>query len=169
MIIVEDGTLVTNSNSYLTVAEADAYHTLYGNLDWAGDDSIKEQALILATQSIDSLYYEKFLSCQISIDQSLEFPRFLAGITNELIPTCLKHATAEVALMQLNGVDIFPTPNTDNNLKSKTIEISGGPKKALEWVKTPQSESYVGFNKIDLLLKRVLKKSDSNTPLNLSL
>lgn len=43
-------------DSFVSVAEADAYHAAMGNAGWTGDDAAKESALRRATQYIDARY-----------------------------------------------------------------------------------------------------------------
>ena len=186
LIILETGAKVPYANCYISVAEADTYHTTYGNTDWtdlpasAENTTLKEQALIQATQSIELLYGQKYLSFPQTIYQpgttldqyTLLFPRFLL-IINRIqlvqaltIPYQLRRAVAEVALMKIQGADIFPLPNTDNWLTSKDLSISGGPSKKVQWSKNPFTEMHAGFNKIELLLKPLLRRTES--PLSMS-
>ena len=160
-VIVEDGTQVANANSYLSVADADTYHTLYGHDDWAGTDADKGTALINATQSIELLYGQRYLSAPENSSQSLLFPRFtfvvnhIQLINTGTIPTQLKNAVAEVALMYLNGSDVFPTPNIAQALRSRTTTV-GQISKSETYMGIPPVESFSGFNKIDLLLAPIL-------------
>ncbi|MEK7454733.1 MAG: DnaT-like ssDNA-binding protein [Pseudomonadota bacterium] len=56
-IIVEDGTGIAGSNSYASVAEADAFHALRLNADWAAaTDPQKVSALVRSTDYIRSAY-----------------------------------------------------------------------------------------------------------------
>ena len=176
-MIVEDGSVVPNCNSYVTVAWADDYHTTYGNTDWTSitDTTQKELALINATQSIELLYGQRYLSLPLAHFplQNLLFPRFLMVInriqviSSNSIPIQLKRAVAEVALKFINSEDIFPLPNTDNFLKSKDLEISGGPKKSVTWAKLPYTEELPGFNKIELILKPLLRQKNSSMIMSL--
>lgn len=43
MLIVEDGTGIANADSYVSVAEADAYHVAFGNDLWAAIDPTKKK------------------------------------------------------------------------------------------------------------------------------
>ena len=50
------------------MADADAYHTAYGNTGWTGTEAAKEIALRRATQYIDSRY--RFRGVRKDSDQS---------------------------------------------------------------------------------------------------
>lgn len=97
-----------DANSYLTVAEADAYfETRLQATRWTSivDDVVKETALIMATRVIDSRIC--FTGVAATGTQALAWPR--AGMFNrngfaigeDVVPQALKDATAELAYMLL--------------------------------------------------------------------
>ena len=162
---METGIGIANANSYVSRVDADSYHSLYNNTDWTGLDADKEQALILATRALDLLYGPRFLSFKrITNVSPLLFPRMFFydnnqhWVTETTIPQCIKDAVCEIALMHMNGVDIFPLPNTDSNIKSNKIEI--GPIKISNDYSSNQgvTETFSSFRKIDLILWTVLKQ-----------
>lgn len=164
-IIVETGANIANSNSYVSVSDADAYHLLFNQTDWSGLDTDKENALINATLSIELLYGQQYLSLPQFSTQSLLFPRFTFVINRRqiiqsgTIPTQLKRAVCEVALMYLNGLDVYPIPNNANAIKSNSVKI-GELDIANTYGKFPKAERFAGFNKIDILLAPLLRKTD---------
>lgn len=99
-IIVEDGTGLPDSNSYASVAEADAYFTDRLNETWANSSTeSKEVALIGATDYID-MRFAFLLKGNIVVDtQMLQFPRDAF----ELIPINLKKATFEYAVRAISN------------------------------------------------------------------
>lgn len=117
----------TDSNSYLSVASADAYFANSLNADaWTGDDvsdETKEKALVSATRLIDATL--TFKGTRTATTQALSFPR--VGIyrrdeayfyNEDELPRELTHGTAETALALLEGdVSPFADPE-DLNLKS---------------------------------------------------
>ena len=172
MLIVENGTGIADANSYITLEEANAYHILYNNLDWAGSDEELEQALILGTRSVDLLYGPKFMSYKRLSISPLLFPRYsfydnnFQLIDQTTIPKCLKYAVCQLALMQLLGEDILPVQSADSNIKLGRIKI-GEIEIENEYQSNKKiSETFPGFNQIDLLLQPILKKkSRSSTSL----
>lgn len=72
-LIVEDGTGRSDAEAYVSVADADAYHTAMGNTAWTGDAATKEAALRRATQYIDTQY--TFKSSPLATGQRLAWPR----------------------------------------------------------------------------------------------
>ena len=162
--IVEDGTGIANANSYISVTDADAYHALFDNTDWSGETADKEQALILATKSLDLLYGPRFLSYKRHTNNVLQFPRYvfydnnMQVVDTYTIPFCVKDAVCEIALLVQQGVDIYPLPNLNNNVKLERTKI-GDLEIEKQYTGTMgNTESFASFRKIDLQLWPVLKK-----------
>lgn len=167
MLIQETGQGVTNSNSYISVDDADIYHSLYNNLDWVGEDADKETALILASKSINLLYGPKFLSFK-RLYGNLLFPRYVFYDNNQelimdtTIPQCLKDAVCEVALMYINGTDIFPSTNTEGQLTANKIKIGEIEIEKQYSGKQGNVPNYSDFNMIDMILYPILKQKSTN-------
>ena len=164
--IVEDGTKVAGANSYVPVAYADAYFSQYSNAIWTGLlTSDKQAALITATQSVDLLYGQRYKSMPASSTQSLLWPRFVVIINriqivqSGTIPAQLMNAVSEVALMANQGINVFPVPNTDAQLKQQRNQVGTLVQDSV-WGHTPKVEKFAGFNKIDLILYPLLNESD---------
>jgi hypothetical protein len=98
-----------SANSYITVADADAYFTGRGSPSaWTSlTTAQKEGALIYATEWLDSNY--SWYSTICTTTQALGFPRN-SGFDSEgrtimgcgVIPTKIKNATCEMALQHIN-------------------------------------------------------------------
>lgn len=112
---VEDGTGVADANAYITVAWANAYHADRGNTAWTGADALKEQAIVRATDYIETRWTGQFRGTPEFLDplQPLQWPRLNAydanGIAYEGIPDLLMRATAEYALRALSAA-LMPDP-----------------------------------------------------------
>lgn len=90
--------LVIGRDSYLSVADADAYHTALGHQAWAAaSEEEKERALRAASQYIDSRY--RFKNQVLVANQPLEWPRL--GFPWPM--RRVLDATAELALRALSG------------------------------------------------------------------
>lgn len=72
-LIVEDGTGKADAESYVSVAECDAFHVKNGGIAWDDVDD-KEAALREATRYLDSAYVWKSSPVRPYL-QALEFPR----------------------------------------------------------------------------------------------
>ena len=102
-LVVENGSGLTNSNTYISNADADTYFGshLYAT-DWTGaTEGNQDIALAMATRLLDDHFdYNGKATKQ---DQALSWPRFdihdKAGyfIPSTTIPTPVKNATAEFA------------------------------------------------------------------------
>lgn len=122
-ITVEDGTNVTDANSYATVAEVDAYFEMRDNSSWTGSLREKEAAIIKATDYIDSKYRTRWLGTMYSSTQALMWPRSSVYIEGTLweestIPTQLIFAVCEAALRALSN-DL--ADDLTAGIKTKTI------------------------------------------------
>lgn len=124
--------LVKDTNSYCTVAEADAYFV--GRLDvaaWtAASPEQKEQALITATSILDSLSWQGTV---ISTNQSLMFPRIGyysdpsqgVGVDMAIVPRRVVQATLELAYHLLNNDGLLDDTGGAGNLTIGNISLSG--------------------------------------------
>lgn len=114
----EDGTGLSNSNAYIDVAYADAYHADRGRSDWSGASTgDKQTAIVRATDYIDRRFGKMFRGTRQSKSQALEWPRldaldndeFLLNEVDE-VPRQLQKACAEYALIALRIGELSPRP-----------------------------------------------------------
>ena len=100
-------------DSYVTVAEADAYNAIRPSAQtWAAlSDSEKEQRLVAASDYLDSQYI--FTGKKTDPNQPREFPR--NGATE--IPTAIKKAVFELALQD------SLTSNASAEVKKEKVDV----------------------------------------------
>lgn len=105
LIVAEDGTGLTDANSYVALTWVDSYFAGRGNIEWvSATDNDKLVALIKATDYLDVVY--NFVGTKASSTQALEWPR--AGAEDKYgeplvgIPVILKKAAAELSLRALS-------------------------------------------------------------------
>lgn len=117
-IIVEDGTIVSGANSYISVADLDTYVGDRGVTLTAATDAAKGQLIIRSMDYLESLLY---IGIKTTITQGLQFPRtnmivdyFL--LAADEIPQLLIDAQAEVIV----AIDRDESPLKD--LERKTIK-----------------------------------------------
>ncbi len=109
-IIIEDGTIVANANSFITVAEWETYLALYGKAA-TGSETDKETALIKSQRAISTRY--NFDGTLVEQMQSTCLPRNwsrpIKGFTiaNDVVPQDFKDAQAELAFDIQEGADPF--------------------------------------------------------------
>lgn len=118
-LIVEDGTGLTASESYVSVAGATTYHSNFGNDAWTNlDPTTQEIYLRKATRDLDLIFGRSYLSTSLTKTQVLLWPRtsFVNsdGFTVTGIPAQLANATAELALLNATVDVVGPTDGTGN-------------------------------------------------------
>jgi hypothetical protein len=109
--------LVLNTNSYVTIADADTYfETRIDSSEWENaDDETKEQALVTATQLIDERHW---IGAAVSSSQALAWPRKNAiyydprmgqqiTVANNEVPSQVKIAVYEQALHLVQNEDLI--------------------------------------------------------------
>ena len=123
--------LTKGTNSYCTLAEADAYllDRLYSDAWVTANDSVKEQALVTATRVLDNL---NWIGTAISESQSLAFPRSgeyfdprvggLVTLTGSVPDRVLK-ATYELANHLVLNDGILDDTGKLRSLKVDTISL----------------------------------------------
>ncbi|HWH74773.1 MAG TPA: DnaT-like ssDNA-binding protein, partial [Methylibium sp.] len=73
---VEDGTAKSDAESYVSVAEASAYHSLRGNTLWATmSEGEMEAALRRATDYLVQTYRDQWAGYRATTTQALDWPR----------------------------------------------------------------------------------------------
>ena len=128
ILIVEDGSIVADANSYIAYDYALAYHSLRGNSAWAAaSDADQQYAIIRATQAVDSIYKGKWKGTPTEYGtQELEWPR--SGVTvgstsidDDVIPVAIKKAVCEAALRELASPGSM-TPDLDRGGEIKRVK-----------------------------------------------
>jgi hypothetical protein len=145
-IVVEDGTGLSNSESYCTVAFADNYHADRGNDAWENVDN-KEAALRRATDYIEQVYGQNFIGSRVNGTQALSWPRnsvYCNGyvVASNSIPNPLINATAELAYKAAQG---NLSPDLTQGIKREKIG-------AIEVEYDNYSVQYTRFRSVDNLL-----------------
>jgi len=147
--VAEDGTGKSDANSFISLADADAYHAdrrSASNWD-ALEDEDKQPLLIEATTWINSLNFEN--GCPISDTQALFFPAYGAYdrngfmIDSDVVPQQVKDATAELACRIRSTEVEADQERQKNRVKMGPMEVEYDP--------------YVSLNKQYPFVLRILK------------
>ena len=126
---------VLNTNSYVTVDEADSYfETRIDSANWtAADDEIKESALVTATDLVDD---NAWIGSAVSSSQALAWPRNNATyydtrmgtsitIGSTIVPDQVKEAVYEQALHLVDNEDLLQgKTQTFESISVGSISIS---------------------------------------------
>jgi hypothetical protein len=160
-LVVEDGTGRTDAESYASVAEADTYCVSMGLTTWAATlTADKEVALRKATQYIDGRY--RFVGLRYSQAQALEWPRQNAidrdgyFVNADVVPTALKHTTAELAVRALTET---LDPDRLNMGESQGDRVKVGPIEVSNI--SSVSNAYKTYNLVDKLLAKLVRMRGS--------
>tara|TARA_R100001143_G_scaffold62940_1_gene67674 strand:+ start:6903 stop:7415 length:513 start_codon:yes stop_codon:yes gene_type:complete len=129
-LVVEDGTGLTNAESYASVSEADTYFTARSNpAAWSGlTDDDKERHLRLATQYLDLHYGGRWKGQRRLEEQALDWPRYDAedrdgyDIDFDVVPVRLKHATIEAALRSVSD-GLMPDLADPGAVKNSRVKV----------------------------------------------
>jgi hypothetical protein len=124
--------LVVGTDSYVTLAEANAYWAARDNSTWSSaSDSAKEKALREAAQYIDGEY--TFIGYMYDLSQSMAWPRAGVYVTSgnfagrnidaTTIPTQVKSAACELALEALSARLDPTTTDVIRKVKVDIIEV----------------------------------------------
>jgi hypothetical protein len=109
-LTIENGTGLSTATAYISVDDADTYHSDRGNDAWAAATfADKERAIVRGTDFIDTRY--RFRGTRLYETQALSWPRVDAydddGFLLDGLPAEVEKATAEAALRALSG-DLDP-------------------------------------------------------------
>ena len=171
-----------SANSYITLAEADAYvEAMIGSTDvvkWSDlNDDLRNRALTAATQRLDR---ERFLGAKATDTQALQWPRegvrkpdtyiqsFSHGFpfrltedyyTNTEIPDQVKRAQVELAVYLHNNVDGISLSGLEDfkSVKVGSIEV------------TPDKSGAVGADRVPPMFERYLTGLRISGPGNIAI
>jgi len=170
-LTVEDGSVIPGAESYVSVADTEAYHLARGNSTWGLlSDGQAEEALRRATDYMIQMYRSRWKGYRKSGVQALDWPRswvylepFTHGIVgtypylvaDTIVPVEVKNACAELALKAAAGE---LAPDLERGVQSETI----GP------ISTTYDKSdvqYTRYRAIDAMLRPYLEGSSMNVQL----
>ncbi len=122
-LIVEDGSIVANANSYADLDYIKAYALARG-ATLSIDDAVIEQQVAIAMDYIEGKRNE-YQGIKVDSTQSLQFPRdylIIDGFDfdSTSIPKELKNALSQLIIEQTNGIDILPTSD-EPAIKKETV------------------------------------------------
>ena len=128
--VVETGAGLSTATSYVSVAEALAYHADRGNTAWAaGSTAATQVALMRATQAVDAKGLRRFVGTKLLETQALAWPREDGidaegyELASDAVPIAVKNATCEGALMELASAGVLqPTLDRGGMVTRERVE-----------------------------------------------
>lgn len=158
-LIVEDGTVVDNAESYLSVADADIIiDERGGNSKWdALTTAQKEVQLRLSTEYLDSNF--TFVGEMVECTQPLSWPRNgLDRYASDEIPDDVKKALAVLSYQSIDN-PLYTVETADNGaIKSEMSKLDVLETK-VEYFSGGSGVTKTVFNEVKNILRRVLKGS----------
>ena len=128
-LVVENGSGLSNAESYVFVVDCDAYHVAHGNTPTGITVTDKEIALRLATQYLEARYVGQWIGTRINSTMSLSWPRFNAEdpdgywIESNIIPQRLKDATCELALRKIQGDTLVADISEPGTVSAESVTV----------------------------------------------
>lgn len=121
---VEDGSLVTNADSYISLEAARTYAASRG-VSLSSGDATAETQLRKAFDFVES-YRDRFKGSKVSSSQMTQWPRVGVYIDNEYIdsvtiPNELKYAQVQIAAAIESGLDVNPTSDGTSFVKREKV------------------------------------------------
>jgi len=156
-LIVEDGTIVANANSYNSLVTIKAYAALRSRVLPDDDDVVTGYAI----RAMDylSTFGEQYKGLRSSALQFLDWPR--SGVTidtveidSDFMPFNLLSAQNQLVIEQANGVELLPTYIRDRAVKRKKI----GPLET-EWFDNSAVGILPTLTLVDLMLTSLLNQT----------
>lgn len=110
-LVIEDGSIVSGANSFITVAELRTFANQRG-VELPTEDGDLEPIIVQAADYINS-YEPKFKGARVNYDQPMAWPRsgvkvYGAEVAETVIPAQLKASQAQASILVVNGVDLMP-------------------------------------------------------------
>lgn len=170
--VVEDGTGLTNSTSYISVTEAD--NLVIPDETWLTYTTTqRETYLMAATQYFDLRYCGKVKGSELVEGQALLFPRESVFIRNcdveeDPVPTILKSAIAELARVYGERGNLFNTTVSQGTANGEIIKTKDtlGPLSEeriyAQGTGLSQNVNYPAFPKADSMIAQLLLSNFAN-------
>lgn len=168
-LVVEDGTGLSNAEAYISVADADTYHTSFtGSTTWSGaSEGEKEIALRQGAQNLDSTYRLRWKGSKVAYDQALCWPRYDVEdedgvlLDSDEVPPAVVQANAEMGLRALEQSGILSPDIVGEAGNVKRLKQKLGPmEEETEYVSgasVANTGKVLFFQKVYGLVKHLLK------------
>lgn len=171
-LIVEDGTAKTDAESFISVADADTYHSNRGNASWAAlTTAQKEESLRKGTDYMEQVYRERWNGLRKTASQALSWPRewveredyyAVDSVIPDSIYGTFYYPSDEVPTEVKNACAILALKAYSNELSPDIDRLTQREKLGpLEVEYASYSKPYKQFRAVDNMLSVLLKNSGS--------
>lgn len=171
IITVEDGSIVTDANSYLSIDDMESYWDNWGYDYSTLTDAQINLLLYSSAETLDTMYYEDWPGERADDEQTMEWPRSFAYykdgevIDSDEIPIEVKRAQAKICYLINAGYDLQPILGTEGTLKGKREKVDVI---EAEYSYDTNSSAYTNhYTSLSLLLVRLIGHTGRYGKLNL--
>lgn len=127
-LTVEDGTVVSGADTYISLEAADLYHVNRGNTDWSGTDAERARAMRRGLQFIEGRFLGRLKGTKSTSGQAPQWPR--DNMTDEdgnevgadTIPQRVKDAQCEAARLVPYTQEVT-IPSAIKSLKAGSVAV----------------------------------------------
>ena len=161
-LTVENGSGLPNADSYLSVADADAYHAAQGGTGWTGTTDQKESALRQATEYLDNRYGLRWNGRRINETMALDWPRTGVvdrdgwTVSDSAVPSGVERATAYVALKVREGTELVPDVLPGTNATAESVQVGAI---RIETSYAGLNATAPSFPTVDMLLRDLIQSA----------
>ena len=157
-LIVETGSGSTTADAYISVSDSDTYHTEHSDsTDWSGaTTAVKENAIRVATQYLDSKYKYSWKGRRSNQTQRLSWPRFDVQdedgfvVPSDDLPRGLEDACAEAALLHITEANGLIPVESEPGVEREMVKV--GPIES-DITFSGTRSGLPKFNAVDFLLR----------------
>ena len=154
-LIVEDGTGLATAESYISVADANAYFLARGNTTWGAlSDAQCEEALRKATDFMLQRYRSLWQGYRLGSTQALDWPRVDVEVDGFGVPSDEVHVLVERACAELayrsTVADLLPDTSSGGQVTREKVDV-------IEVEYLPGSNPAPTYPAIDQLLAPLLE------------
>lgn len=158
-LVIEDGSEVTGANSFVDVAELDAF-ALLRNITTLPTDNAEKEALLILGMDFIKAEESKFQGARNTSTQALSFPRngvsmFGFPFASDAVPQIVKDAQMQLAIEAVEN-DLIPTGAGREVIKEKVGEIE------VEYSSVKGGTVQPVFNKVVSLLEPIYKSASGS-------
>lgn len=122
-LIVEDGSGLSNAQTYVSAADVASYAATYG----LTPPAFPNTAIMKAMRYLEGMFYDRWVGYKKTEEQSLSWPRANAtkrdgwSISESSIPREVKDAVCALAIRSSDGEDLTPDVTNANKVKKEQI------------------------------------------------
>lgn len=159
--VVEDGTGLSNSNAYISLAQANEYFTDRLRTEWVGTDQKKQAAIIAASDYVDIHWERKLKYGRLTTTQAKAFPWAYTNSDNtptnpmpvELIQATCEYALRALSAQLLNDDELSSGGSVIRRRRERLIQLEEE-----EHLETKPS-MYINYPAADRLMIRLCKQA----------